>query len=63
MAATSFGIFRRKICFVSASFTNAASRATDEWAFGALLWPPSEVAVKRTSALPFSNTPTMAKFP
>ena len=63
IVATSFGILRRKTGFVSVSFTNAASLATGECAFGALAWPPSEAAVKRTSALPFSNTPTMAKLP
>ena len=30
---------------------------------GALAWPPVERAVNFTSALPFSNTPTIAKFP
>ena len=30
---------------------------------GALAWPPDDSAVKSTSALPFSNTPIMAKLP
>ena len=30
---------------------------------GALAWPPVDFAVNFTSALPFSNTPTMAKLP
>ena len=34
-----------------------------ECGFGVEAWPPFDRAVKRTSALPFSNTPIMAKFP
>ena len=63
MAATSFGIFRRKRLWVSTSWTKSARRAMGEWGFGALEWPPSETAVKRTSAFPFSKTPIMAKLP
>ena len=33
------------------------------FAIGALAWPPLLRAVNFTSALPFSNTPTMAKLP
>ena len=54
--------FRKGGCFSMLS-TNAASRATGEFFGGALAWPPLERAVKRTSAFPFSNTPSMAKFP
>ena len=63
MAATSFGRRRRKTRWVSTSWTKAARFAMGECGFGVLAWPPSELAVKRTSALPFSNTPIMAKFP
>ena len=44
-------------------FTKAATRATGVFLPGALACPPVPKAVNFTSALPFSNTPTMAKLP
>ena len=63
MAATSGRSFFLNGLCVSTSVTNAASRAMGVCLPGALAWPPVDFAVNFTSALPFSNTPTMAKLP
>ena len=63
MAVTSGRNFLRNGACFSTSVTNADRRAMGVFAVGALAWPPVLRAVNFTSALPFSNTPTMAKLP
>ena len=60
IADTSADIFSEREC-VSTSLTNADNLAIGVPLDGALACPPLLLAVNFTPALPFSNTPTMAK--
>ena len=56
-------LFRQRLDIPVYLGNDADCAAVGEFFGGALAWPPLERAVKRTSAFPFSNTPSMAKFP